>query len=414
MSLNPTDIWYGGRAGLHQYGDVILKKAQLVGILERLGQELEPTQSQYDTAKDHYEAVGNWLAASGDPILKSVSIYPQGSVSLQTVTKPLANDEYDVDLVCHAPNLHPDGLQPDYLKKLIGVRLKENGRYTDLIEEKQRCWRINYANQFHLDITPSIPNPGCTNGGELVPDKRLRQWKATNPKGYRDQFTTRAALRPRLQLLEKAELSEMRAQVEALPDPARFKGILRRTVQLLKRHRDVWFSGQLADLTPISVIITTLAARSYEYCVYHGVYDTELDVFLDVIRHMPDFIEIRLVYGRRMYYVWNETTDGENFAEKWNQQPELAQAFYTWQQEALEEFSRLPEVIGRDQLQAALTKSFGERASRNAMTASTTAISTSRQGGLLSLAPSAGLLSTTAHGLVVRPNTFFGASEGGQ
>jgi len=33
---------------------------------------------------------------------------------------------------------------------------------------------LNYANEFHMDITPSIMNPECTNGGELVPDKELR------------------------------------------------------------------------------------------------------------------------------------------------------------------------------------------------------------------------------------------------
>ena len=31
-----------------------------------------------------------------------------------------------------------------------------------------RCWRLSYANEFHMDITPSIPNPNCRFGGELV------------------------------------------------------------------------------------------------------------------------------------------------------------------------------------------------------------------------------------------------------
>ena len=412
MSLKLSmDMATGGADMLAPVND-ILKKSQLVGILEHLGQELEPTQTQYDTAKDHYEAVGRWLAEADHPFLRSVSIYPQGSMSLQTVTKPLANDEYDVDLVCFVPDLHPNWIPPHELKKLIGARLKDTDRYAKILEEKPRCWRINYANQFHLDITPSIPNPECHLGGELVPDKRLREWKASNPKGYRDQFTTRAAMQPVFHL-KKAELSGIRAQVEALPEPAKFKGLLRRSVQLLKRHRDIWFSaGTAADLAPISIIITTLASRSYEYCVTHFVYDTELDVLLDVIRYMPSFVETHQIHGQKHYFVWNETTDGENFAEKWNHDPRLPEAFYIWHRHVLADFEGLTSQIGLDRVQDALAKSFGDRVAMKAMAASTTAVSNARSSGLLTLAPGAGLLSVSPKGVAVRNNTFFGAPQG--
>ena len=44
-----------------------------------------------------------------------------------------------------------------------------------------------------------------------------------------------------------------------------FKGILPRTVQLAKRHRDIHFQSLDPCLAPISVIITTLTSRSYEF-----------------------------------------------------------------------------------------------------------------------------------------------------
>jgi hypothetical protein len=46
----------------------------------------------------------------------------------------------------------------------------------------------NYAGEFHLDITPSIPNPGCPKGGVLVPDKAQQAWTPSNPKGYKTLF----------------------------------------------------------------------------------------------------------------------------------------------------------------------------------------------------------------------------------
>jgi len=75
-------------------------------------------------------------------------------------------------------------------------------------------------------------------------------------------------------------------------------------------------------LAPISVIITTLAAWSYEYCVAAKVYESELDLACEVVRYMPAFIEERSVDGRCQWFIWNDTTAGENFAEKWNKHPE--------------------------------------------------------------------------------------------
>jgi len=41
----------------------------------------------------------------------------------------------------------------------------------------------------------------------------------------------------------------------------------------------------------------------------------------DVVRHMPVWIETRFVEGRRQWFIRNETTSEENFAEKWNKDP---------------------------------------------------------------------------------------------
>jgi hypothetical protein len=124
-------------------------------------------------------------------------------------------------------------------------------------------------------------------------------------------------------------LDSARASIEPYPEAGSFKGILRRTVQIAKRHRDLMFVDD-PDIAPLSVIITTLASRSYEWCVTNHQYDNELDLLFDVIRHMPDTIELRHVDGRDQWFIWNETTAGENFAEKWNRRPERAEAFFTW------------------------------------------------------------------------------------
>ena len=207
---------------------VSLRKAELVGVLERICQSLELTDPQFQSAKERYEGVGRWLAAGESPLLRALLIYLQGSTALGTTVKPIGSNEHDVDLVAHMPNLRP--LPPAMAKKAIGDRLHANGHYTPLLEEKPRCWRLNYANEFHMDITPSIPNPMCDNGGELVPDKALKEWKASNPKGYQSLFDWRASLQPRMRLLKTAA-EGMRADVEPYPAGGALKGVLRRTVR---------------------------------------------------------------------------------------------------------------------------------------------------------------------------------------
>lgn len=296
---------------------------------------------------------------------------------------------------------------PQHLKRLIGDRLKQSAQYKDRLEEKPRCWRLISKNKFHMDITPSIANPQCDRGGELVPDKVLQMWKTSNPRGYQGRFNHYAEMQPSL-LLSKVQFDEARAQVEKLPLPTKFKGILRRTTQLCKRHRDVMFCETDPHLAPISIIITSLAAWSYEYCVQKNTYETEIDVFLDVVKHLPDFIEKKIVEGKERHYIWNETTIGENFAEKWNVDPRLAEAFYRWHEKAMADFKRISHLDGLDVIQHDLALSFGKKLANDAMMISLDKLETARNNKSLVVVQSLGLTVGVTSGTSVRANTFFG------
>jgi hypothetical protein len=388
--------------------DLLVRKAELLGVLERLCQGLELSDSQLQTAKERYEAVGAWLAAADNPMLRALAIYVQGSTALGTTVKPISRNEHDVDLVAHIRGIG-NSTAPSIVKKTIGDRLRANGRYLPLIEEMPRCWRLNYANEFHLDITPSILNSACDSGGELVPDKTLKEWCASNPKGYKALFDHRASLQPRLRLLEAATEKRLRASIEPYPITRGPKGILRRVVQILKRHRDHHFIDADAALAPISIIITTLASRSYEYCVSSLVFDDEFELLCAVIRYMPRFIETEVVDGRQQWFIWNETTTGENFAEKWNRDERRARSFVDWHARALADIEHLAATDGLDTLTKSLRESFGSGPANRALEGLTKDISVARAIGQLSVAPLAGLrVAQPTRGTAVKNNTFFG------
>jgi Second Messenger Oligonucleotide or Dinucleotide Synthetase domain len=388
------------------------RELQVVGLLEAVCQSLEPTPTQTSLAKQRYEGVGTWLADSDDPMLRSMTVYLQGSTAIGTVVRPVGFNEIDVDLVAHEPDVDVQ-VSPAAQKKAIGDRLKANGNYAPLIEEMARCWRLNYAGEFHMDITPSIPNPNCRLGGELVPDKSLRRWKASNPKGYRRVFEERAKLVPVIRIRKHIAADSLGANVEPYPASVAFKGILRRVVQIGKRHRDIFFIDRM-DVAPLSVIITTLASRSYEWCVRRREYDNELEFVVDVIQHMPDSIETRDVDGVVQWFIWNETTLGENFAEKWNRHPERAQAFFKWHARLCADIAALPTVRGIDRLGEKLKDLFGQKPANDAIANITEQVSTARTTGTLRMAPKIGLTvsaaaAATAASAPVRSNTFFGS-----
>jgi hypothetical protein len=386
------------------------RQTQIVEVLELVCESLELSPSQFASAKRRYEGVGACLAGSDDPVLQTIAIYLQGSTALRTTVKPIGLTEHDVDLVGHVPDLDVQ-ISPAALKKAIGDCLRGNGNYAPLLEEMPRCWRLNYANEFHMDITPSIPNPACRFGGELVPDKTLKVWKASNPKGYKHLFEQRAKLVPVIRLRKHIAADSTRANVEPYPKAGGFKGILRRTVQIGKRHRDIMFVDD-PDLAPLSVIITTLGSRSYEWCVTNHEYDNELDLLFDVVRHMPDTIQMRRLDGRDHWFIWNETTNGENFAEKWSRRPERAEAFFTWHARFCSDLVELEAVRGLDRLGNMLKSLFGSRPASAAIDSLTERVSTARRAGNLRVAPTVGLsVGAVSASTSVRANTFYGSNR---
>jgi len=385
----------------------LFRKSEVYSILDDICRDLEPTATQMNAAQTSYETVGDWLSASSNPLLRRIDVYAHGSAGLGTTTKPIEQEDFDVDVICLVLEFSADRPAAE-LKRIVGDRLRENARYASMLEEKKRCWRLNYARDFHLDVSPTIINVNCPNGGELVPDKSLREFKPTNPKGYRKLFEQRGSLLPRLKV-QMTITSDQRANVEPFPVHGPTKGILCRIVQLLKRHRDIYFLKIQEDVAPISIIITTLAAQSYEYCVNTFSFDTELDVVIATIRMMQHFIDRPLVKGRRMYVVANETTVGENFAERWNTEPARVEAFYNWHAKALADFENLAEIDGIDRITKNLVDSYGGTVVARVMNSRTDAISSAREAQKLFVAPAVGLtLTSSAAATPVLKNTYFG------
>ncbi len=70
------------------------------------------------------------------------------------------------------------------------------------IEAKNRCIRLVYAGDFHMDILPGVQESVFDQNKIKVPDCELGNWVSSNPLGYGDWFMSKVNL-VKESLLEK-------------------------------------------------------------------------------------------------------------------------------------------------------------------------------------------------------------------
>ena len=369
------------------------KKQQLLDELLLISAEcLDLTEWEHSDAVNKYGAVGRWLDAPDSALrVYRPVVFVQGSMAIGTATKALGREERDIDLVCRMRL--PPGISQARVKQLVGERLRQNRHYAEILEEKNRCWRLKYAGQFHMDILPAKPDhrlPSKT--ALLVPDKELTCWKETDPEGYAAWFAERAA--------QAQKPSELQAEARVEPAPAHKsfseKTPLQIVVQLLKRHCGVTFTGD--PDAPISIIITTLAARA------HLGLDSIYGTLVDLVHTMPSFVE----YRDGVPFVSNPTNPLENFAEKWQREPRKQQLFNWWVDEAARDLVLLGAATLRE-MEKPLAKLLGEQVAKRVLKKYGERVQRQRKAGL-GIVTSSGLLGVNEAGATpIQRNTFYGS-----
>lgn len=366
--------------------------AELDEVLELLCEALQPTPTLWGDAQQKYNAVGTWLAAPESKLncLKPDIKY-QGSALIETVVRPWGREEFDVDLLCILNTDRVRHPKPMAVYDLVAARLAEHATYRRLMTCKERCIELKYADQFHLDIVPAIPRFGL--GQKLmIPDRKQKVWLPTDPFGYADWFFGRTPVTKMA-----AEQYKARADVHPLQPAKRAKDIapLQRTVQLMKRRRDLFFNGN-GD-APKSIALTTLAAEQYDgeaMCT---------DALLTVLTGIQK--EINNTSG--VLFIPNPVDRSENLGRHWNDRSYAR--FKRFISQFLEEMHELLELRGWDRITEALEELFGDRA-RGAVEKYAKSLEEKRRSSKLGFSAGPVILTPTASTLkrVVPRNEFFG------
>ncbi|MGV3629872.1 MAG: SMODS domain-containing nucleotidyltransferase [Bacteroidota bacterium] len=251
-------------------------------LLARIAQQLELDSTRRERMESAYNAVYDLLKKDEDFFDDiEIELYAQGSTRIGTPVKPINGDDFDLDVVLHIFELYTDH-DPVKVYNALVKALEKSEYYKSILEKKPRCVRLNYKGDFHMDILPGCMRTAFDKEKIAIPEKNMRDWSSGNPKGFSKWFLDIAnsvkssvleGLRQKLML--KAQIEQ-----EDLPDDDVYsKTPLQRSVQLIKRYRDIYFQNK--DYAVSSIVLTTLMGHFYNQ--QDSIYQT-IDEIMEAIR----------------------------------------------------------------------------------------------------------------------------------
>jgi len=407
-------------------------------VLEQVARELDIPPHKYKEAMERYDAIKRHLECGTYPgSIPPPSIYLQGSFRYGTVIRPVRGGKdcgFDIDIVCEV-NRNKDDDNPEDLKEDVGAEVKDYARKNRMgrPENKRRCWALEYEPDsqgigLHVDVLPCVPD--CDNdAGKLIPWQYAstaiaitdrdddakppeHSWRSSNPHGYAKWFQhicqpgfSHIDSRQQKTLLFEAYQGQERFydRAEDIPDEL-LRTPLQRAIQIMKRHRDIRFCGA-REHKPISMIITTLAARLYEsHSADFATTRSALRFIVEMLAEHAVLVEnrtlredvraLRLIQrdGDRWcipnpvnpHCPGDPEDQGENFADRWHEDNHVkAKAFFqwvSWLEDDLDSLLNSNDVAG---MKGTLTEAFGDTIASRALNRLGAKSTDSRAGALV-------------------------------
>jgi Second Messenger Oligonucleotide or Dinucleotide Synthetase domain len=171
---------------------------------------------------DHVDAIYGTLTDDDELGPLVLNKDPQGSWPQLTIIKPIAGNEFDADFMLVMEE-QPGWTPRQYIDAVFRA-LGRHGTYKEKTKKKNRCVRVVYAHDCHVDIVPFVK---LADGRQVIANYETDDWEETDP----DEFT---------------------AWMKQKDDTA--QGNLRRVIRLMKYLRD----HHLHFKSTRSVILTIL------------------------------------------------------------------------------------------------------------------------------------------------------------
>ena len=147
-----------------------------------LAGEVNLSQARLDQLDERVGAIDSFLRTGDDEIAtRFVQTIPQGSYAHRTIINPVDdNDEFDADLLLELTE-EPDWSADDYVEELYKA-FRASSRYRGMVSRHARCVKIDYANEFHIDVVPYVER----HGEHYICNRDNDEFELTNPEGFNE------------------------------------------------------------------------------------------------------------------------------------------------------------------------------------------------------------------------------------
>lgn len=205
---------------------------------------------------------------------------PQGSWPHRTIIRPVgAYDEFDADfLLLLTENTEWSRTPKTYLRELRAA-FKRSTTYKNMVRKKNRCARIGYANDCHIDVVPHLV---LADGRQVIVNYADDAFEDTNPQGFTDWMK------------EKDDLAG---------------GNLRRIIRLLKYLRD--FKNTFS--CP-SVILTTLLGERVQPIYADDRYADVPTTLVSILEDLDAWLSLYLTMPR----IADPSCPNTSFNHRWD------------------------------------------------------------------------------------------------
>ncbi|ANP86007.1 nucleotidyltransferase [Rhizobium leguminosarum] len=241
-------------------------------ILAEIAFSVQLPPSLHGKAVDRYEAVRKHLEATTSIFYDQIEhFYPQGSMAIDaTISNRGTDDEYDLDIIAQLGerfrSMSPIGILTELEKGLIGYRGLTVVRQT-------RCVTIYYADQMHLDISPSLRDVGTLERQSVI--MHAKGPKASdddqevpmNAYGFGEWYIERTPTELKVveafkRRWEDAEHRRVKADADVDEVPLQTEFVVKSNttlaLQLIKRFRNVRYADRPGRMPP-SVMLSYFA-----------------------------------------------------------------------------------------------------------------------------------------------------------
>lgn len=271
---------------------------------------------------------------------------PQGSWAHRTIIEPVTeNDEFDADFLLHLEENEDWSKEPQEYLRQTRAAFKRHSTYAAMVTKKNRCVRIVYANDCHVDVVPHLT---LADGRQVIVNYADNDFEDTNPAGFTAWMK------------ERDDLAN---------------GNLRVVIRLLKYLRD--FKGTFS--CPSVILSTLVGSRVQPWdntSRYADIPTTlvhlleDLDTWLDLYPNMP-LLDDPTCPGTSFNHRWNEDKY-RNFAAQVKRYAGWARAAHDadGEEEALPLWQKLfgPEFV-TPEVRAVVKSIADSRSARSAVTA---------------------------------------------